>query len=288
MRQAVSTTWAVDARPSAEFPWSALIGAITLHLGALALVAGWSGPAPLKPPGQNELAIDLAPAAVPLAPSEAPPPEPLAAIDPETVEATAPAAPEPARAPDPAPVAPAEELATALLPDDVILVRPVDELPPPLPVVTPEANPEIRPEPQPKPRAKPDPKPVDRERVRERPRPSSAQTAPAVEAARRDEAAGRGAAASASDQSAYAARLVAAIRRALRHPGGARTGTVLVRMTLGPGGEVMAASLARSAGDPALDGAAMDAIRSASLPAPPAGFPARVTVTAPVQFTLAR
>lgn len=72
--------------------------------------------------------------------------------------------------------------------------------------------------------------------------------------------------------SAWGAQVRARIESRKRHPGG-RGGRVIIALTVTPGGQVTAAGIARSSGNPRLDRAALQAVRSASrMPGAPAGL----------------
>jgi protein TonB len=243
--------------------------------------------------------------AQPVAPEplpEAPPVEMLALAPPEAtpVEAVLPpdAAPiasgaaeaiplPPVMAPPPEP----ESVVAALPPPEAVTARP---LPEPRPVPRP-----VERKAQPKPEPRPKPEPVQRER----PRP--------VQAAARPGAAGQGereaqrgassrenmggAAAASADPNAmsrYVAQVAAALKARLRYPDAARAagvaGSATLRFTMHRSGRVLQASIARSAGHPALDQAALaTATPGSSLPAAPDGVPQQqMTITVPLRFDM--
>lgn len=87
--------------------------------------------------------------------------------------------------------------------------------------------------------------------------------------------------------SRWQSRLNAHLNRFKRFPRGARSGgTVSVRFTIDPSGAVLAASVASSSGDAALDQAAVEMVRRASpVPAPPPSIAqARMNLALPVRF----
>lgn len=246
---------------------TALVVALAVH--ALLFVTPGPDPQPIAPPAVETLELTVVAqgdattenaAETQSAAEMAPPPEP------ETLE--------PPKEPEAPPVvepAPVKE-------DPTALAIPVREPDPPRP-------PEVRtpPEPRPKPRPEAPPKPKV---------PPKVETPSAASVAQHRGHAGaeRGAQANASQALAdYGAKLKAEINRHKAYPAAARdrhaTGIVLVSFLVGPSGRVSSASVARSAGDATLDQAAVQAVRSASLPPPPGGrFGGRIAI----DFTLKR
>ena len=235
--------------------------------------------------------IDMAPPSQPpAAPSSAPPSEAATeAALPDPVLEAPPEVPEPDLAPPPE--------TAALEPPDI--TRPE---PPPItlresaavPLPPPPAEPAPAP---PKPvvkraEVKPAPK---RAEARQRPEPVQARRGERQKAGNRP-AQGAGATtaaiASASSGTAAASRaswqgaLVAHLKRNLR-PQGDQTGVASVRFAVDRGGRVLSASLAASAGSPALDSEAVAVFRRAQpLPAPPPDVPgASFTFTVPIRFS---
>lgn len=89
--------------------------------------------------------------------------------------------------------------------------------------------------------------------------------------------------------SSYRSRLVGHLRRYQTYPAAAAsrrlTGTVVVTFTIGAGGGVTAARVARSSGEAILDSAAVGMVRHASpFPPIPAGLGASMTISAPIRF----
>jgi len=87
----------------------------------------------------------------------------------------------------------------------------------------------------------------------------------------------------------WQSRLMSHLERRKRYPSGSRKnreeGTAMVRFTIDNTGNVLAVSLSRSSGYPALDQAVLDMVRRASpVPAPPPGV--NKTIVAPVRFNL--
>ncbi|MCO5072437.1 MAG: TonB family protein [Rhizobiaceae bacterium] len=86
----------------------------------------------------------------------------------------------------------------------------------------------------------------------------------------------------------WQSRVNAHLNRHKRYPAGERdTGQAAVRFSIDPTGRVLAASLARSSGNGALDQAAIEMVRRASPvpPPPPAIARSRLTLTVPVRFS---
>lgn len=83
------------------------------------------------------------------------------------------------------------------------------------------------------------------------------------------------AAASAGRASVYAKSVVETLARARPRASAGERGTVRIAFTIGPAGEVSAARVLLSSGRPVIDGAALEAVRGARFPAPPAGMTAR-------------
>lgn len=187
-----------------------------------------------------------------------------------SAEVAPPSEPEPApQAPEPPPTVPAAEVPLRENPTAPAL--PVRKPAPPAPP-QPRPRAETRPVPKPTPKPAPARRPV--------PKPSAASTAQH----RSHAGAERGAVADAGQAVAnYGARAKAEINRHKAYPAAARdrqaAGTVVVTFLVGPSGRVASASVSRSSGDAALDGAALQAVRAASLPPPPGGrFGGRIAI----------
>ena len=96
--------------------------------------------------------------------------------------------------------------------------------------------------------------------------------------------------ASSSDINAYRATLQRAIQRRANNTYPKREkmmrkmGTATVSFNLSPSGQISGVRVLNSSGNESLDGAAVKAVESTSVEAPPAGFPSQVTV--PVKFSV--
>jgi periplasmic protein TonB len=248
---------------------AALVVALAIH--ALLFVTSGPQPQPVAPPAVETLELSVVAQGdattdnateTQSAAEMAPPPEP------EVLE--------PPKEPEPAPVV--EEV--PVKEDPTALAIPVRKPEPPRP---PEVQKPPEPRPVPKPKPKVPPKPKTPPKVE---KPSAASAAQH----RGHSGAERGVQANASQSLAdYGAKLKAEINRHKAYPAAARdrhaSGIVLVTFLVGPSGRVSSASVARSAGDAALDQAAVQAVRSASLPPPPGGhFGGRIAI----DFTLRR
>lgn len=250
-----------------------------LHAGGLAWLSRGTERFVLAP----EFAIEVtlaAPATPEMEPSSdiAPASEVPPSGEPDRQE-VAESAPEPAPEPDPEPVpeppAEAEQVVTAAIPPSAPALEPQ-----PVPTPVPK-QPVARPERRPAPRA--EPKPV--EKPARRPVRETAER-PRGEAARPAARAAASAPASAAATANYGAAVMAAIRSRVSFPPEARDrvgGLVRVSFVIGPGGRVESASVAGSSGVPALDRAALAAVRGISAPPPPNG---RFAATAPIRFNL--
>lgn len=159
----------------------------------------------------------------------------------------------------------------------------------PLPEVA-MAVPQRRPVPEkPKPVEKPVEKKVEKKVERKKPAPQiaatkSAESAPKAAAPR----ATRPAAGSGVSPARWQSRVNAHLNRYKRYPSGARgVGTVTVRFTINSSGDVVAASLAGSSGDPAFDSAAVELVRRASpVPAPPPEIAkSRMSLVVPIRYS---
>lgn len=82
--------------------------------------------------------------------------------------------------------------------------------------------------------------------------------------------------ASAGEIAAYQRDLVAAIAKKRPRGTPGKRGTVKIAFTVGAGGTVASAFVRQSSGNASLDEAALQAVREARLPEPPAGMPARL------------
>ncbi|ACA15070.1 TonB family protein [Methylobacterium sp. 4-46] len=161
---------------------------------------------------------------------------------------------------------------------------PVRESPaaPAIPVRPPEPPAPPRPAP-PKP---PKPRPPERPRAETRPprKPDSKPSQASMAQHRAHAGADQGAnIRSGQAVAAYGAILKAEINRHKSYPAAARdrqaSGVVMVSFAIGPSGRIASAAIGRSSGDPALDAAALQAVRAASPPPPPGGhFSGRIAI----------
>lgn len=275
--------------------WGACFLAVfALHAGLAVAVTMYRGQAPVE---ASELPavvmIDMAPA--PAAPA-APPTQTL----PSEAQPEA-AAPDPT--PDPVPDEPVPETPP---PEPVAVAEP----PPPDPIVTPPKIEEVVPPqpvqakaavalPPPPPKVQPRPKPVPKPKIVERkpPKPVQATRRAERQEARRPPAEASGAqttsslpsassGSSAASRSSWQSQLVAYLQRSLRYPPGSRGGgSASVSFSVNRQGRVLSASLARSAGSPELDAAAL-ALFHGSVPPPPPDVPGNsFSFTIPIRFS---
>jgi protein TonB len=208
--------------------------------------------------------------------------EPTIVEEPPAEEAAAELVDEIAEAPEPV-----EEAASEPEPADEAA-----ELPATM-ALLPTARPEP-PEPAPRqarqqPRSQPAParEPAAEASARQRPAASEAARPRATESGEARAPAPSEARGAEVSPSRWQSRLNAHLNRFKRFPRGARSGgTVSVRFTIDPSGQVLAASVASSSGDAALDQAAVDMVRRASpVPAPPPSIAqARMNLALPVRF----
>ncbi|MEP9378249.1 energy transducer TonB [Aquabacter sp. CN5-332] len=251
---------------------------LALHVGAVYLSLHWPYAAESEP-AAAAMMIDLAP--LPVAP-------------PSETEDVAPG-PQMVQAPDPMDTP--EELEEATPPPEPIVdpLLELPELPPPPPLaeaLLPPPRPveEVKEPPPPKPVEKPKPKP----KASRKPAAPTTSAAPRSDAAPSNATAAPNSGASASNSAAPAtwrSMLVAHLNRHKRYPAEARArreeGTARLRFSIDRSGRVVGASLAGSAGSPALDAEVLDLIRRASpVPAPPPEVAGGViTLTVPVNFS---
>lgn len=255
-----------------------------------------SAPRVAPDPPRPEIAPSAAPDPVPDAPpvpdTPAPPPEPVIreAVPPEPEpprpDAKPPAAEEKA-APEPVP-----ELPT-LPPPAVVPPKPEVVLPPPPKAAMPAAKPVVAPPAPPRPRvAKPlppqpraEPRPARPVRAEIRGPRNEERRAPSAAAGARPGPVVASPGASAASAASWRARLIAYLQGNLRYPAGATTGAAFVTFSMVRSGQVTSARLARSAGSPALDAAALALFRGA-LPPPPPDVPgSSFSFNIPIRFT---
>ena len=258
---------------------------LAMHLAVLAALLTWSTPVAEAPPPEA-VAVEVV--------VEPPPPveEPktLAEAPLQVEEQPAPVAPPVESAPTP----PAEEKAApAEAPPPPVegKAAPAEAPAPPdePSIIAAPAAPPISPPRQPSsPKTIATPTPKEPAPVRPRPTPPRTPPAPASSTARPTPpaaatGASRAAAAGAvgapkADTAAYQSEVLARIAAQKRYPEAALArapqGVAVVRFSIDASGQVVGASLARSAGDPVLDAEAVATVRRASpFPPPPAGTP---------------
>jgi protein TonB len=301
------------SRPLSAPPCTALAlaAALALHAGIIVAFLRWSfSQAALTPP--EPIAVEVVVEASPLAsveaagappatnapvsppavepppaePAEAEPPPLDQAPPPPPVAESPPAAPRAAtEAPPPPPVAesppPAPPAATEAPPPKPANVRAsavrTPSLPPPPKRVSAPAKPAPSAKAASKPAATPaEPVSIARSKPSAKPALGANGAPPAASGA---PAASR-AAASSAGSAAYQSAVLAAIEAHKHYPeaalGRAARGVAVVTFTIGGGGEVVSAQLARSAGDATLDADAVATVRRTSpFPPPPTGAPRR-------------
>lgn len=211
---------------------------------------------------------------------------------PPVVAAPAVAAPE-ATVPPEAPALPAPEappvmaaLAPPVMPvaTDTPLPRSVP-LPPPVLAEPPKPVPEARPKPRaekPKAEAKPAAKPAAQAGQKAAGSGGGAQAGNAGKA----QAATLSRAQVNDLKAGWGAAIRARVERRKRHPAGAASGTVTVRLVVTAAGALAGVSVARSSGNPALDAAALAAVQGAgAFPPAPDGLPGGShSFTLPMRF----
>lgn len=248
--------------------------AALVSAGAHAGAALWlAGAAPPEPPAREEagfLVVELAaPPQAPAAPSETLPPS-VASVFQEA--------------------SPGDEGAEDI-PDEEVVEEVVEEIAEET-VEQPATTGALAPVPPRRPRdLAPAPVRVARERPRRDASIDSAASGAHAREAPRAAAPRTGRGGTAADLTPqWRARLAAHLERHRRYPASARAsgveGVVHLSFTIDPSGRVLAQSVARSSGSPALDQAAIDMIRRASPLPPPPEATASVSVTAPVNFRL--
>lgn len=270
---------------------AAFLVALSLHLGAVAAIAFWPTHSD-EAPGEQEITIDLAPAMeaaepveavattapAPDVPEEATPAEEVTEVQPEeqVPEVSDPQVVESVPTED---AVPAEDVETvdALPPEETVQAKTLEEKPKQVERKPPPQK--IEREREPKPR---------REVAERRPAPSRIQ--PGQASSSRENTGGAGASGDPNVLNRYAAQLRAALRNRLRYPPGAQSagiaGVATIRFTMHRSGRVISSSLVKSAGNAALDQAALATARAGSvLPAAPDALPQeQLTFSIPLQF----
>lgn len=165
----------------------------------------------------------------------------------------------------------------------------IAELPPPPPEPEPEPEPEPLPDTRPEPRPEPQPEPEPEPRPRAQAQPKREPAPPPSAAVAGQRAAGSGgganAGASGSAQSAtnssaratdlaisWGASIRARVERRAASVRGVGGTSMEVQVAVSPTGGLLGVTVTRSSGDAALDAAVVRAVRSARLPAAPAGL----------------
>lgn len=264
-------------------PRGAVLVSTALHLGLLGGYAVFAAPArPLLVPDLETAEVALISEAQFLA---------LTAPQPQIVMAAMPAlavpAPTPTSTPTPAlaamPPADAPQLLVAPAPEPVSLsvpaALPIPALPaaePPPPAPEPLAAAPAAPAPKPKPKpqkakaapavkdsAKADPTPAKAKPAQKPTQKAAAQAAPAP-AAPAPSTAGISAGEAKALKADWGAKVRARINRKVALPADSTPGTVKVRLEIAASGKLLAVGIAQSSGQPALDAAALRAVKSAA------------------------
>jgi periplasmic protein TonB len=227
----------------------------------------------LTPPQVEEPAPDLPmPPPVEEIKPEVPPPEPQVMEEPREPPPPEPQVmeePKEPPPPDPLPPEPEPVQAEQPLPEPPPPPKPVEVQPPKEPtIVTPPPKPVVKREP---PRRPPSP-----------PKKLQPATAPQT---------GAPSAGAAAGQADWRNRVMATLARAKRYPSGAQSrqeaGTVQLSFTVDRNGRVLSRQIARSSGFADLDREVLSILDRVQLPAfPPEMTQPRMTVTAPINFTL--
>ena len=298
----------VQSLPSPQEPSRlgiAFVTALLLHGGTLAALTLWPSKEAITPPGEQEITIDLAPAmeeVVAVAPAEmsaaeAPPvdaqdpapaePEIPEEIPPEEVTESQPeevaALSEPEQAVEAVPIeaepALEPEAAVTVPPPETVVAKPVEQKPAPKPEKKPPPKPVVR-------------KPAPRRTVAEQKPPPPSLASRGQASASRENSGGAAASADPNVLNRYAASIKSALQNRARYPEAARSqgvsGIATMRFTIDRSGQILNASLVRSAGHPALDQAALTATRpGSSLPPAPASLSQQqLTFSIPLRFDL--
>jgi periplasmic protein TonB len=230
-------------------------------------------------------------------PDELPPPEPQAMAQPQDPPPPEPQVVEQPQEPPPPEAQVTEQPQELLPPEPQVAEQPQEPLPePPPPEPEPVQAEQLPPEPPPPPKpvevqpkeptiVTPPPKPVVKPEPRRPPKPASTPkptTAPQVAVASAGAAVG---------QADWRSRVMGILGRAKRYPSAAEarheTGTVHLSFTVDRNGRVLSRNIARSSGFAALDQEVLSMLDRVQLPPfPPEMTQLRMTVTAPVHFSL--
>lgn len=211
------------------------------------------------------------------------PPEPVPEPDPEPeVEPVPPVEqaqemPEPP--PEPLPEPPPEPVVEPVAPEIQQVMAELENVEVPLPVTRP---PPPAKEPPPKKVAAAPPVPPASQAARK----AKAEVTQSDRTAARETSSGRGPSVAPAQ---WQSRLMSHLERRKRYPSESRAnkeqGTVTVRFSIDPSGNVLSASISRSSGFSGLDQAVLEMVQRASpVPAPPPGV--NRTIVAPVKFSL--
>lgn len=260
-------------------PRGAVLVSTALHLGLLGGYAVFAAPArPLLVPDLETAEVALISEAQFLA-LTAPQPQivmaamPALAVPTPTSTPTLAAMP-PADAPQPL-VAPAPEPVSLSVPAALpIPALPAAEPPPPAPEPLAAAPAAPAPKPKPKPQkakaapavkdsAKADPTPAKAKPAQKPTQKAAAQAAPAP-AAPAPSTAGISAGEAKALKADWGAKVRARINRKVALPADSTPGTVKVRLEIAASGKLLAVGIAQSSGQPALDAAALKAVKSAA------------------------
>lgn len=287
----------------------ALTLAVGLHVGAFATRPAPAGAVSSGSGGEDLVSLQAADASLAeLVADWDRPPQPVTEPAPELAMPEAPEPPpqmaalaEPALPPAPQPMLALPQMADTPLVADVTLPEPPPEIAPE-PATEPEPVPTIRP------KAKPQtaPKQAEPKKLAEKPteqkkpqasKPSAGQVAQKAAGAGGGAQAGQGGQAQAATlseakvndlKSSWGASVRARVERRKRYPAaaGGASGTVTVRLTVTRAGGLTAVGIAKSSGTPALDEAAISAVRSAGkFAAAPKGLTdASYSFTLPMKF----
>lgn len=286
---------------------AALSVAVALHLAAFAWRAPEAGAAASGAGGEALVSLEASSGSIAEMVEEwERPPEPMAEpvpqLPPEMAQPEPPSQLTTPDLPDTAPPVPAPLLALPEAPE--MPSMDIAELPPPPP--EPEPAPEPLPDTRPEPRPEPEPQPAPDPQPRAEPQPKRQPTTPPAANVAGQRAAGSGGGAnagasggaqSATDSQARAhdlkagwgASIRARVERRKAYPrdAGSASGTVTVQLSVSRSGALAGVALVGSSGNPALDAAAVKAVRAAGrFPAAPAGLgDASYSFTLPMSFS---
>lgn len=208
----------------------------------------------------------------------------LEPVEPETVEPEI-VETEVAEAEPIEPVEQADIVDPELETPDIVMPEVVAALPQPRPVIEKPKEKPVEPVRKPKPVKKKEP-------PAKRPAPEKVEKAEKTEKASKSSQSSKASKAPSISPARWQSRVLAWINRHKRYPNGAKSrreeGVVQVAFAINASGSVVAASVARSSGNPELDRAAVEMVRRASpVPAPPPEIASgRMSLSLPVHFNL--